>query len=101
MKLDQVWRGALACALALVAIAAQAARADEPFSPAQKSAIDQAIHDYLLAHPEAVLDALKSAQEKSDQAAATEARGAAGVEGAVAPGENRTTGLPGAGAAGS
>jgi protein-disulfide isomerase len=74
MKLDQVWRGALACALALVAMAAPAARADEAFSPAQKSAIDQAIHDYLLAHPEAVLDALKAAQEKSDQQAAAEAR---------------------------
>src|SRR5690348_4798865 len=74
MKLDQVWRGALACALALVAMAAPAARGDEAFSPAQKSAIDQAIHDYLLAHPETVLDALKAAQEKSDREIAAEAQ---------------------------
>ncbi len=74
MRLDRLRRGALACALAVFAMAAPAAHADEPFTPAQKSANDQAIHDYLLAHPEAVLDALKAAQAKSDAAAAAEAR---------------------------
>ncbi|HXS42791.1 MAG TPA: DsbA family protein [Stellaceae bacterium] len=76
MKLDQIRRCALACALALVAAmtAPALSRAGDTFSPAQKSAIDQAIHDYLLAHPEAVLDALKAAQEKSDREVAAEAR---------------------------
>ena len=66
-----VLAGALA---ALAAIAAPAAGADEAFTPRQKSAIDRAIHDYLVNHPEAVLDALKAAQQKSDEQAAADAR---------------------------
>jgi len=75
MKHDRLRRAALACALTfLVALAAPWARADGTFTPQQKSAIDQAIHDYLVAHPEAVVDALKAAQQKSDRQAADDAR---------------------------
>ena len=41
-------------------------------TPPQKSAVDREIHDYLMQHPEVVLDALKAAQQKSDAEAAAE-----------------------------
>lgn len=50
------------------------AHADDALTPQQKSAVDQAIHDYLMSHPEVVLDALKSAQQKSEQEAAANTR---------------------------
>ncbi len=62
-------RALLCAALLLLAFAGPAAAADA-LTPQQKSAVDQAIHDYLMNHPEVVLDALKAAQEKSDAQAA-------------------------------
>ncbi len=58
----------------LLATASSTASAGEGLSPQQKSAIDQAIHDYLLDHPEIVVDALKAAQQKSAQEAAERTR---------------------------
>ncbi len=76
MKLDLLRRRAAACgAVALIAAGlALPARAEDALTPQQKSAVDQAIHDYLVEHPEAVLDALKAAQQKSDRQAAEDAR---------------------------
>ena len=41
---------------------------------AQKSAVDQEIHDYLLSHPDVLLEALKLAQQKSDEQAIEQSR---------------------------
>lgn len=42
--------------------------------PKDRAGLDQAIHDYLMAHPEVVLDALKSAQQQADAQAAEQSR---------------------------
>ena len=42
--------------------------------PRDRAGLDQAIHDYLLAHPEVVLDALKVAQQQADTQAAEQSR---------------------------
>lgn len=46
-----------------VSAAAAPARADD-FTPAQKTAIDKMIHDYLLAHPEVLIEAVQAADDK-------------------------------------
>jgi protein-disulfide isomerase len=67
-------RAALPALWALVfAIAPHSAWADAP-APLDKKALEQAIHDYLISHPEVVLDALKAAQQKQDEVAAEETR---------------------------
>lgn len=57
---------------ALIALAAafagSATAAAQSFSPAQKQEIDRLIHDYLQQHPEAVMGALKAAQQQADDA---------------------------------
>lgn len=55
--------------LALLAVTLPAFAAD-PLTPDQKSAIDQMIHDYLLDHPDVVIEAVKGAQQKSEAMAA-------------------------------
>ncbi|HEY1505470.1 MAG TPA: DsbA family protein [Stellaceae bacterium] len=42
--------------------------------PKDRAGLDQAIHDYLIAHPEVVLDALKAAQQQADAQAAEQSR---------------------------
>jgi len=42
--------------------------------PKDRAGLDQAIHDYLTAHPEVVLDALKAAQQQADAQAAEQSR---------------------------
>jgi protein-disulfide isomerase len=42
--------------------------------PKDRAELDQAIHDYLMAHPELVVDALKAAQQQSDAQAAEQSR---------------------------
>lgn len=76
MTVDRRWRfrSALVALALFLAGAVPAARAAETLTPAQKAAIDQEIRDYLSKHPEAVLDALKAVQEKSDAEAAAETR---------------------------
>jgi protein-disulfide isomerase len=51
--------------VALGLAAAPRADAAETVSPAQKSAIEQIIHDYILKHPELVIQALQSAEDKA------------------------------------
>lgn len=59
--------------LVLAAAAATAPAAADPAQP-DSAALDRAIHDYLVRHPEAVLDALKAAQQKADATAAERVR---------------------------
>jgi protein-disulfide isomerase len=42
--------------------------------PKDRAGLDQAIHDYLMAHPEVVVDALKAAQQQADAQAAEQSR---------------------------
>jgi protein-disulfide isomerase len=42
--------------------------------PKDRAGLEQAIHDYLLAHPEVVLDSLKAAQQQADAQAAEQSR---------------------------
>ncbi len=76
MKTLSRWRrgAGLGAMLLLAAGLASPVRAEEALTPQQKSAVDQEIHDYIVAHPEVLLDALKAAQQKSDQQAAEDAR---------------------------
>lgn len=60
--------------LLIAGLLAVPASADDALTPAQKSAVDQAIHDYLLSHPEVMLEAVKAAQQESDKQAAEQAR---------------------------
>lgn len=56
------------------AFAGPATVAAQSFSPAQKQEIDRLIHDYLQQHPQAVMDALKAAQQQADDAKAAAAK---------------------------
>ena len=72
--------GALALLLGAIALPWQlfAAESSSPASqssmPKDRAALDQAIHDYLLAHPEVILDALKAAQQLADAQAVEQSR---------------------------
>lgn len=57
-----------------VTFAAALPAAAQSFSPEQKQELDRLIHDYLQQHPQAVLDALKAAQEQADAARAMQAK---------------------------
>ncbi|HYL49006.1 MAG TPA: DsbA family protein [Stellaceae bacterium] len=59
---------------AAVAFAGPAPVAAQSFSPAQKQEIDRLIQNYLKQHPEAVMDALKAAQQQADAAKAAAAK---------------------------
>lgn len=66
---------AIAALIALAAAFAGSTTATaQSFSPAQKQEIDGLIHDYLRQHPEAVMDALKAAQQQADDAKAAAAK---------------------------
>jgi protein-disulfide isomerase len=72
--------GALALLIGAVALPNQnsAAESSSPAAqismPKDRAGLDQAIHDYLMAHPEVVLDALKAAQQQADAQAAEQSR---------------------------
>jgi len=51
-------------AVAALAMLAPPARAAEALTPAQKEAVERVIHDYLLEHPEVMVEALRSAEAK-------------------------------------
>ena len=53
---------------------AASAQADETPTPAQRQMLEQVIHDYLLSHPEIVIDALKAADAKAKADQENEAR---------------------------
>jgi protein-disulfide isomerase len=67
-----------AAALGAVMLAPQFATADSlpppDAFPKDRAALDQAIHDYLMSHPDVVLDALKAGQAQADAKAADQSR---------------------------
>jgi len=65
----------LVCLVALGLAIAPLAEADETVTSGQKTAIEQIIHDYILEHPEVVIQALQSAESKAK--AVAEERGRA------------------------
>ena len=70
-------RSILALVLGLLlgaGLGAASAHADETPSPAQRQMLDQVIHDYLLNHPEVVIEALKAADAKAKAQQENEAR---------------------------
>lgn len=46
----------------------------DPAAATSKSVLDQAIHDYILSHPDVVMDALKEAQQHEDDQSAAQSR---------------------------
>jgi protein-disulfide isomerase len=74
VRFRRLWLGRGLSGLFVAALLAMPASADETLPSAQKSAVDQEIHDYLLSHPEVLLDALKAAQQKSDEQAMDQTR---------------------------
>jgi protein-disulfide isomerase len=62
----------LALSLGLAGPAAQAGSA--PFTPAQNAAVEKLVHDYLLNHPEVLIEALQKAQAGADAQQATDAK---------------------------
>jgi protein-disulfide isomerase len=68
----------LRTAMAALSIAAglslltPAARADEALTDAQKQAMDQQIHDYIMAHPEVIVEALQAYDQKKSEADAAQ-----------------------------
>jgi protein-disulfide isomerase len=71
---------ALALLFGTIALPGRASAADSSSRPVPDSMpkdradLDQAIHDYLLAHPDVVLDALKAAQQQADAQAVEQSR---------------------------
>ena len=63
----------LVAALGIMALAALPAAADSTM-PQDQPALDRAIHDYLMGHPDVVMDALKAAQQNADAQAAAQSR---------------------------
>jgi len=53
---------ALVLAFAVFSFAAPSAGAADALTPAQKEAVDRMIHDYLLAHPEVIVESIRAAQ---------------------------------------
>jgi protein-disulfide isomerase len=53
----------LAASLLIAVTAPGIARADEAVTPAQRESVERIIHDYILKHPEVVIEALQSAED--------------------------------------
>lgn len=72
--------GALALLIGAAALPRQTSAADssspapQSSMPKDRASLDQAIHDYLMAHPEVILDALKAAQQQADAQAVEQSR---------------------------
>jgi protein-disulfide isomerase len=74
MTVARLYRlAAFALSLGVVAFAALPVAADSGM-PQDKAALDQAIHDYLIAHPDVVMDSLKAAQQNADAQSAEQSR---------------------------
>jgi protein-disulfide isomerase len=68
-------RPLVAVALAALALAAPALAAD-PFTPEQKAQAEQVIHDYLLQHPEVIIQSLRAEQLRQKEQAEVDAHDA-------------------------
>lgn len=75
-----MWALAMAIGLALVspAIAAENKAPSGNFTPEQRAAIEEIVHDYILNNPEVILEAAKKLQAQEDQAAEQKLQEAAG-----------------------
>ena len=68
------WIPLLGCALLLGALGFPSVGAAQMSTPADRQAIEQIIHDYLIAHPEVLLEALKAGDAKAKEREDAEAR---------------------------
>jgi len=68
----------LALLLLLAVAALTPARAADQSLPGDRQALDQAIHDYLMNHPEVIVESLRAAEKKMQDAQDAEARVAIG-----------------------
>jgi len=57
----------LLLALAVFAFRAPPAGAADALTPAQKEAVERVVHDYILAHPEVMVEAIRTAQAKAKE----------------------------------
>ena len=64
----------LIAVLCFTLFAASGARADDALGPAQTKQVEQIVHDYLVKHPELLIEVMQAAEdkEKADKEAATE-----------------------------
>ena len=62
------------CCFVLASVSAARAAAPAPTTPAQRQEIEAIIHDYLLSHPEVLVQALNEAEKKLRLAARSDAR---------------------------
>jgi protein-disulfide isomerase len=58
---------ALFLALAAFSVIAPPASAADALTPAQKEAVERVVHDYILAHPEVMVEAIRAAQAKAKE----------------------------------
>lgn len=68
MNLRGMIGGILLVAMTVGMADAQPASTAAALSPEQRAAVDQAIHDYILSHPEIVVEAVEAAKQKEEQA---------------------------------
>lgn len=64
--------------LAAATVATPSARAENALTPAQTKQIDALIHDYIIAHPDVIMESLQAAQDKADADRHAEAESALG-----------------------
>ena len=68
------WNSILACAAVLGALAVPSVGVAQTSVPADRQALEQIIHDYLIAHPEVLVEALKAGDAKAKAAEEAESR---------------------------
>jgi protein-disulfide isomerase len=59
------FRPALLLAFAVLSFSAPPAGAADALTPGQKDAVERVVHDYILAHPDVVVEAIRAAQTKA------------------------------------
>ena len=72
--MSQRWISTLGCAALLVALAISSVGVAQTSTPADRQTIEQIIHDYLIAHPEVVVEALKAGDAKAKEQEEAEQR---------------------------
>jgi protein-disulfide isomerase len=68
------WTSILACAALFGTLAMPSAGVAQSSVPADRQALEQIIHDYLIAHPEVIVEALKAGDAKAKEAEEAETR---------------------------
>lgn len=70
------WLAGMLCVAAAFALSPAARAADDTFTSAQRQAIEKIVHDYLVNHPEALVEALQAADNKMKRDAHDKAQSA-------------------------